>query len=178
MSSYTAGMASTPFRTAPPDEPGISRKVLLVAAAVVVAAVLGVALATLRRPPAKVGGTLPPDPYASQLAITELTLSEATNGTGGKVTYVDGRVRNSGTKTLTSATVDVGFQAEDGSIPHAEVVPLTLIRTRQPYVDLEPLSAEPLPPGGSHEFRLIFETVPESWDQKPPRLRVIHAGVR
>jgi hypothetical protein len=49
---------------------------------------------------------------------------------------------------------------------------------KEPYIDTEPVSAEPLKPGDDREFRLTFETVPENWNQQMPEVRVIRVGVR
>ena len=42
--------------------------------------------------------------------------------------------------------------------------PLKLIRTREPYIDLEPVSAAPLKPGDVEDFRLIFDAVSPDWN--------------
>ena len=38
-----------------------------------------------------------------------------------------------------------------------ETQQLMLIRTRDPYIDVEPVSAAPLKPGDGQDFRLIFD---------------------
>ena len=88
-----------------------------------------------------------PDAYASQLAISNLQMSEAANFAGSKVTYVDGLITNKGDKTVTGINVVVTFNNDIGEPPQKTPMPLTLIRTREPYVDIEPVSAEPLKPG-------------------------------
>ena len=103
---------ATPFTSEAPKEPGISRNVLLAAAAAVVLLVAVLAITTLHRAPRDDGG---PDAYATNLSIGNLQLSEATQGTGGKVTYIDGTVKNSGSKTVTAATVQVSFPTDDGT---------------------------------------------------------------
>ena len=170
-------MASS-FGSEPAQSGGISGKVIGAAAGAVLLVLVVVALATLRRAPVNAGAAVAPDAYANRLAIGGVSLSEATNGGGGKVTYVDGTVKNTGDKVVSAATVQVTFASEDGSAPQRQTVPLTLIRTRVPYVDLEPVSAEPLKPGDSREFRLIFETVPAAWDTKPPEIRLVGSETR
>jgi hypothetical protein len=54
-----------------------------------------------------------------------------------------------------------------------ETMPLNLIRTHQPYIDTEPVSAAPIKPGETREFRLIFDHVAEGWNQNYPEIRVI-----
>ena len=50
------------------------------------------------------------DPYAANLAISNLAMSESSNLAGGKVTYLDGQVANHGNRTLSSITVQVLFR--------------------------------------------------------------------
>jgi hypothetical protein len=119
-----------------------------------------------------------PDPYASQLAISDLKMSEATNFAGGKVTYVDGVVTNKGNKTVTAVNVLVTFRNDIAEPPQQMPMPLTLIRTREPYVDIEPVSSEPLKPGDSHEFRLIFDHVSPTWNQQYPAIQPTHIQAR
>jgi hypothetical protein len=113
------------------------------------------------------------DPYASNLAITDLKMSEASNFAGGKVTYLDGKIANQGDRTLTGITVQVAFRSDLKEIAQKETLPLSLIRTREPYVDTQPVSASPLKPGELREFRLIFDSVAPDWNQQYPEVRVI-----
>jgi Protein of unknown function (DUF2393) len=118
-------------------------------------------------------GMAPADPYATNLAITDLKMSEASNFAGGKVTYLDGKIANQGTQILTGITVQVAFRNDLKEIAQKETLPLSLIRTREPYVDTQPVSASPLKPGGQSEFRLIFDSVAPDWNQQYPEVRVI-----
>jgi hypothetical protein len=79
---------------------------------------------------------------------------------------------------VTAVTVQVVFRNDVDLAPQIDTVPLTLIRVKDPYIDIEPVSAAPLRPGDDREFRLTFETVPENWNQQMPEVRIIHAGVR
>jgi hypothetical protein len=45
-------------------------------------------------------------------------------------------------------------------------------------VDLEPVSAAPIEPGQSRDFRLIFDTVPAEWNQQYPEIRVVSVHAR
>jgi hypothetical protein len=105
-------------------------------------------------------------------------MSEAENLSGGKLTYLDGHVTNSGGRTITGVTVQVVFQNDEALAPQIDTIPLTLIRTRDPYIDIEPVSMAPLKPGDDREFRLTFETVPENWNTQMPAVRVIHTDPR
>jgi len=87
-------------------------------------------------------------------------------------TYIDGKISNSGSKTVSGITVQVVFQIEGGRT-QVEILPLALIRTREPYVDLQPVTSAPIRPGVNREFRLIFEKVPEGWNVQAPEIRVV-----
>ena len=168
-----------PVSLLPPEpERTLSLRTWGIAALAVVLALGIAAVATLRRTPADTGAARAADAYAGSLPISGIVMNEATNGTGGKLTYVDGTVGNTGSRTVTGATVQVTFGTGDGSPVHRETLPLSLIRTRVPYVDLQPVSAAPLAPGAQQDFRLIFETVPANWDVKPPLIQVVHTSLR
>jgi hypothetical protein len=167
----------TPFLHQEPERT-VSTQTWIIAAVAVLLVVAVAAVATLRRTPVNTGAPLPPDAYAASLPITAISMSEATNGTGGKATYVDGTVANNGNKTLTGADLQVTFATSDGTAPHRETVPMALVRTRVPYVDLQPVSAEPLKPGDHRDFRLIFESVPANWDVQPPSILVVHTDLQ
>jgi hypothetical protein len=55
-----------------------------------------------------------------------------------------------------------------------ETQALSVVRTRAPYVDTEPLSAAPLKAGEERDFRLIFDRVVPDWDGAYPQLRILH----
>jgi hypothetical protein len=105
-------------------------------------------------------------------------MSEATSFSGAKVTYIDGQIANNGNRTLTAVTVQVGFHTDLGQYALRVALPLSLVRTRQPYVDTEPVSAAPIEPGQTRDFRLIFDTVPPDWNVQYPEIRVISVRSR
>jgi hypothetical protein len=120
----------------------------------------------------------PLDPYAGSLALNRLAMSESSNLAGGKVTYLDGHINNQGGRTVTAVTVQVLFRSGAHEVAQNETLPLKLIRTRQPYVDVEPVSAAPLKPGGEHDFRLIFDAVSPGWDGAYPEIRILHVETK
>lgn len=113
------------------------------------------------------------DAYAAQLPITNLAMSESANLAGGKVTYLDGHIANKGNRTVSSVTMQVLFRNMAHEVAQNETQGLKLIRTREPYVDIEPVSAEPLKPGDERDFRLIFDRVSPDWDGAYPEVRTI-----
>jgi hypothetical protein len=118
------------------------------------------------------------DPYAGSLPLTHLAMSESGNLAGGKVTYLDGRIANTGGRTVTAVTVQVLFRNYAHEVAQNETQPLKLIRMREPYIDIEPVSAAPLKPGAEQDFRLIFDAVSPDWDGAYPEIRVIHVETK
>jgi hypothetical protein len=150
-----------------------------IVAGVVVVVVVGLLVALGRhRAPVNPGGAgmAAADPYAANLAIANLQMSQAGNMAGGQTTYIDGQVTNKGSETVTGITVQVGFIGFTGQLVGKPAMTLTLIRTREPYVDTEPVSAAPILPGQSRDFRLIFDSMPPDWNQNYPEVRVIQVA--
>ena len=150
-------------------------------ASVIVIAVVGALFLYYER--SKGGPTVTPisaalDPYASNLTVDNLALSESSNLSGGKVTYLDGHITNKGSSTVTGITVQVLFRDSAHEVAQNDTQALRIIRTRDPYVDVEPLSAAPLKPGDAADFRLVFDTVADQWDGAFPDIRVIHVDFK
>jgi hypothetical protein len=118
------------------------------------------------------------DAYAASLPITGLAMSESANLTGGKVTYVDGHIANTGARTVTGITVQVLFRTFAHEVAQNQTMPLKFIRMREPYIDVEPVSAAPLQPGGRQDFRLIFDALSPDWDGAYPEIRVLHVETK
>jgi hypothetical protein len=116
--------------------------------------------------------------YAPNLAFSHVQMSESTSLSGGKSTYIDGHVTNNGKQTVTSVNLHVVFKNNEAMPPQIEITPLNLIRTREPYVDTQPVSAAPLAPGAEREFRLIFENINSNWNQQEPEIHVVGVGTR
>jgi hypothetical protein len=147
----------------------------VIAGAVVLIVVGVILLFSRHEAPSNPGGAglAPPDPYAASLVLADIKMSESSSMAGAKLTYLDGTIVNHGNKTLTGITVQVAFRDYTNILTQKETMPLSLIRTHQPYVDTESVSAAPIKPGETREFRLIFDHVSESWNQQYPEIRVI-----
>jgi hypothetical protein len=120
----------------------------------------------------------PLDPYVGSLSLTRLAMSESSNLAGYKITYVDGHIANQGSRTVTAVTVQVLFRDYAHEVAQNETLPLMLIRTREPYIDVEPVSAAPLAPNGEKEFRLIIDGVTPHWDGAYPEIRILHVETK
>ena len=176
----STGPQLVPSASRAPQAPERNWLPLIVAAAVVVvvaaAAVLALEHGKTRATVTPISAV--PDAYAASLPISGLAMSESSNLAGGKVTYLDGHIANTGNRTVTAITVQVLFRSFAHEVAQNETQPLKLIRIRQPYIDLEPVSAAPLAPGAERDFRLIFDAVSPDWDGAYPEIRVLHVEAK
>jgi Protein of unknown function (DUF2393) len=161
------------FASRPPERAPIPLAAWAIAGLVVLAVVVGLLFAGHRKPSSALNSIQPPAAYASNLPLSQLAMSESTSLSGGKSTFVDGHVQNTGDQTVTGVTVQVLFRNDEGMPPQVETLPLSVIRMRQPYIDTQPVSAAPLKPGDGQDFRLIFEAIPANWNMQMPEIRVI-----
>ena len=148
------------------------------AAVVLVAAVVVFSLEHGRTRPGVTPISAAPDANASSLPITGLTMSTSENLAGGKVTYIDGHIANTGGKTVTGISIQVLFRDFAKEVTQNETQPLKIIRMREPYIDVAPLSAVPLKPGAEADFRLIFDAVSPDWNGAYPELRIIRVEAK
>jgi hypothetical protein len=166
---------------APPTSaatPGMPVSVWIIAGLVVLAVVGGLVFAGRKKAEVPPNTVLPLAAYAANLPLSQLAMSESTSLSGGKSTFVDGHIRNTGSQTVTGVTVQVIFHNDEAMPPQLETVPLALIRTREPYVDTQMVSAAPLKPGDEREFRLIFESIPTNWNYQMPEVHVVRVDTK
>lgn len=160
-----------------PSAPASERNWLpLAVAAAVIVVVAAVVILVMEH--GKSSGKVAPvsaaaDPYAANLPLAAFVMSESGNLAGGKVTYLDGHITNNGAKTVTGVTVQVLFRNSAKEVAQNESQSLKVIRTRDPYIDIEPVSAAPLKPGDQRDFRLIFDSVTPDWDGALPQVRIL-----
>ncbi len=165
------------FATNPPEGTSIPVAAWGVAGLVVLIVVVLLIVAGRHKAPPPT--TLQPlAAYAASLQVTQLAMSESTSLSGFKSTFIDGHIKNTGSETVSAITVQVLFRNDQAMPPQIETLPLSLIRTRQPYIDTQPVSAAPLKPGDERDFRLIFESIPANWNMQMPEIRVIEVEAR
>jgi hypothetical protein len=158
---------------APKEEKEKTPVTTWVIAGLVVLLLIGILIFATHKRSAGPANTLQPlADYSTSLTISQLAMSESENLSGGKYTYIDGHIKNNGSQTVTSITVQVVFKNDMEMPPQIETVPVSLIRTHDPYIDTQPVSAAPLKSGDDREFRLTFETIPVNWNQEMPAVRV------
>ena len=117
-------------------------------------------------------------PYAEKLQLSDFKMSTAQNFMGSTVTYLEGKVTNSGDQTVIHATVEVTFQNSLQQVVQQESPPLTVLQERPGYSDAMDLNMAPLAAGQSRTFRLTFEHISEDWDRQVPRVRVVAVQTR
>jgi len=165
------------FAPPPPPDPS-SRKTVAVTIAAVLIVIVGVAL-LLSRPHgggAKTGNANEPTPlaaYAVDLPLSNGHMSTASVPAGGDLYYIEGTVRNTGTKTVTGATVELIFRDSLGKIAQRDTEPLKVVIATEPAVDTTDLAHAPLAPGISRDFQITIEHVSAEWNGQYPELRVI-----
>ena len=167
--------SETPFSPATPDDsPGQWRAIILGTAVVVVLVGLLVWLGSGKR-----SAPQTPSPYAEQLQISNVKMAEAKNFVGGTVTYVDGKITNTGEKTVTSAVAEVIFRNSLGEVVQKEQIPVRVLVFQGPERNILDLRSAPLKPGASADFRLTIEgTISADWNQGYPEVRIssVNAG--
>jgi hypothetical protein len=117
-------------------------------------------------------------PYASNLKISDLHLSTAQNFVGGEVTYLEGKIANTGSSTLVSAQVQCIFRNSLGEVVDQPVVPLYVQTVALGQHDFVPLNQSPLTPNQESEFRLTFDHISADWNMGFPELRVVGATTK
>ena len=170
---------STSLFTAPPSERNhVPLAAIFGAVAAIVVLVGSILFATDTRKAPPAGAMLPLDAYAASLPLSDVAMSESTSLSGGKSTFIDGHVRNTGSRTVNQITVQVLFRNDVGLAPQVETLPLQLIRTHEPYVDTQPVSAAPIAPGEEREFRLPFEKINDNWNIQIPEIHIVRVGTK
>src|ERR1700722_13510242 len=147
-------------------------------AGLAVLVVIGVLVALGRHKSIAPSTVQPPAAYAANLPLSQLAMSESTSLSGGKSTFIDGHIKNTGSQTVSGVTVQVLFRNDEAMPPQIETLPLSLIRTREPYIDTQPVSAAPLKPGEERDFRLIFESIPGNWNTQMPEIHIISVDTK
>jgi hypothetical protein len=178
--SGTAPVPAKPdaiFASKPPEGGGMPIMAWAVAGVAVLVVVIVLVLAG-RHKAATPAIIQPLAPYAANLPMSQLAMSESTSLSGGKSTFIDGHIKNTGNQTVTGITVQVIFRNNEAMPPQIETLPLSLIRTREPYIDTQPVAASPLKPGDERDFRLIFESLPANWNMQMPEIRIIQVDTK
>jgi hypothetical protein len=162
----------------PTPEPSFPTAAVAIAATAVVILVAVLIILAHRGKTASPNTILPLASYAPNLELSDVHLSDATTGSGGRLIYVEGHIANHGPSTVAGITVQLIFANDVKMPPQIETLPLNLIYMREPYVDTRPVSAAPLAPAAQGDFRLIFDDINDNWNQQPPQIHVTQVVTR
>jgi hypothetical protein len=165
------------FASKPPGGGGVPVMAWAVAALAVLVVVVVLAF-TGRHKMVAPSTVQPLAAYAAGLPLSQLAMSESTSLSGGKSTFVDGHIQNTGDQTVSGITVQVIFRNDEAMPPQIETLPLSLVRMREPYIDTQSVGAAPLKPGDGRDFRLIFESIPANWNSQMPEIHVINVETK
>ncbi len=140
-----------------------SSAVYVVAAATVMAVVIAVVVLLSRgveRPsPAASAMGEEQNAYLRQITVADASMSAAENFLGHRVTYLDAKVTNRGTKTIRELELELTFVDTLGQV--------VLRETARPVTS----QILPLKPGETRAFQVSFEHMPVDWNQAPPTIR-------
>ena len=146
------------------------RMPLVMGAAVVVFIVAAVFFFGRKGPVPNVNKT---DPYAAKLNISDLHMSTAENFAGSSVTYIEGKITNTGDKKVTGARAELVFKNSLGQTAQQEFLPVMVVLPNIPYVDYGSMDHAALAPGQTRDCRLTLEHVTADWDRQLPQVRVV-----
>ncbi|MGO9211008.1 MAG: hypothetical protein ACLPXM_05805 [Terriglobales bacterium] len=119
-----------------------------------------------------------PNPYVDKLQVSQVKMAAAQNFVGGTVTYVEGRITNTGDKTVSGAVAEVLFRNSLGEVVQKEQIPIRVLVFQGPDRDILDLRGAPLKPGASADFRLTIEgSISADWNQGFPEVRIASVSV-
>ena len=116
-----------------------------------------------------------PNPYASNLKLSDMKLSAAENYVGGTVTYLDVNITNTGDKKLLGAQIYAVFKNSMDQVVQKETLPLHVLVENQMggYPDLVDLSRDPIGPGQTKTVRMTLEHISDDWDRSAPEMQLV-----
>ena len=115
-----------------------------------------------------------PNPYIARLQLSGLNMATAQNFAGGTVTYIQGKITNTGDRRVIGATAEVVFKNSLGEVSQWEKsLPIMVLLPNLPYVDYGPMEHASLAPGQTRDFRLTLEHVTADWDGQIPQVKVV-----
>ncbi|SRR5579884_716934 len=134
---------------------------LLVAAIVVVVALIAAGVYFSRPPrstPAAVTASAEAKAYLPNLQLSDVSMKATENFMKQQVVEIEGKIANNGPRPLESVQVYCLFSGVDGREVYRE------------RVFIVPPKGSPLKPGEGRNFRLAFDSLPDSWNQALPRI--------
>lgn len=136
----------------------------LIVSVVLIALVLIAAGVYLSRAPAnmqsQVSASAEAKAYLPNLQLSGVSMKATENFMKQQVVEIEGEVANKGPRPLQSVQVYCLFSGIDGREVYRERVPIV------------PATTAPLKPGEVRNFRLAFDSLPDTWNQALPRMAI------
>jgi hypothetical protein len=98
--------------------------------------------------------------YLRNLQLSDVSMKATENFMKQRVVEVEGKIANNGPRPLQSVEVYCLFSGVDGREVHRERVPIVEAK------------GSPLKPGEIRNFRLPFDSLPDTWNQALPRMAI------
>lgn len=156
-----------------PAEQGTPWTAILIGALVLAAAAGALVLLTGRPSTTQQTAPIGPHAYAPKLQFDEMKMIVVENFVGGKVTHLEGRLTNTGDRTVSGVSVEVVFRNALGEMAQKDTLAVKVHQQVGGYTDVVDLKAAPLKPGESRGFRLTFDHVSTDWNRAYPELTVV-----
>jgi hypothetical protein len=98
---------------------------------------------------------------------------QMSNAPAGEELYLDGTAKNTGTATVTGATVAVEFHDAQGKVVGSTQKPIMgMARGGADLVSNE-FARNPIQPNEMRFFRVAIEQVPPAWNHEVPELKIV-----
>lgn len=116
----------------------------------------------LARTPANTSAQISPSAeakaYLPNLQLSDVSMKATENFMKQQVVEIEGKIANNGPRTLQSIDVYCFFSGINGSYVYRGRVPIV------------PATGAPLKPGEVRNFRLPFDSLPDTWNQALPHM--------
>ena len=96
--------------------------------------------------------------YLQHLQLSDVSMKATENFMKQQVVEVEGKITNNGSRSIESVSVYCLFSGVDGREVYRERVPIVQSKST------------PLKPGETRNFRLPFDSLPDTWNQALPRM--------
>lgn len=113
------------------------------------------------------------DPYLVNLKVADMHVSFGEDFAGNRITYVEGKISNTGNKKVTGATIELLFKNPLGETAQQEDLSVMVLLFKEPYEDYGSLDQAPLAPGQTRDFRETIEHLSTDWDHQLPRVKMV-----
>jgi hypothetical protein len=128
---------------------------------ILVAVIAGIYLSrTPANPPTQVTASAEAKAYLPNLRLSDVSMKATENFMQQQVVEVEGKIANNGPRPVRSVDIYCLFSGIDGREVYRERVPIVQSK------------GTPLKPGETRNFRLPFDSLPDTWNQALPRMAI------